>query len=87
MVRIATRENRVGVTKIVRDVNPTSEGSMKGGGLPTTVVGIGTSLVAELTGGIFVVESVEHTRKGGDFDETDISFKHFPEAEEGELAA
>jgi muramoyltetrapeptide carboxypeptidase LdcA involved in peptidoglycan recycling len=86
MTKIVTRENRVGVTKLVRTVNPTNEGSLKGGGLPTTAVGIGASLDESITGGIFVVESKERTRKGDNFDESDISWKHFPAAAEGTLA-
>lgn len=75
---IIERKSSAGVITKVKDINPTTDISIKGGGAPSVTLGSGGVAVAALTGGVIMVNKHEHTEKNSEFDDFDASAKHYP---------
>jgi len=75
---IIERKNSAGITTKVKDLNPTTDISIKGGGAPAIALGSGGVAVTAVTGGVIMVSKYEHTEKNSEFDDYDASAKHFP---------
>ncbi len=83
---VATRKNRVGITKKVYPHDPIVEVSIKGGGTPILALGVvadngGVTGLAE--GGVFIVKDREHTEGNEKFCEFSLGATHYPNAELG----
>lgn len=87
-LNVAERKNRVGVTKRVHPHDPTTDISIKGGGIPPLALGsvAANSVEGIGNGGVLIVKERTHTQKNDGFDEFDLSAIHYPEAELGEVA-
>jgi len=75
---IIERKSSAGITVKVKDINPTTDISIKGGGAPAIALGSGGVAVSALTGGVIMVSKHEHTEKNAEFDDYDASAKHYP---------
>jgi hypothetical protein len=77
---VSERRGTDGAIAKVKDYNPTSEISVKGGGNPAIAVGVGSLSITSLSGGAQMIKSSKHTEKNTDFDDFDLSGTHYPSA-------
>lgn len=75
---VAERRGTSGDIKKVKDFNPTNDLTVKGGGQPAISVGVATLAVTGLTGGVKMCSKFGHTEKSNDFDDFNLTAKHYP---------
>lgn len=82
-VEISERRGTDGTFRKVKDFNPTSDFSYKGGGNPAIALGVGSLTITGLSGGVKMVKKYDHTEKNTEFDDFEASGKHYPNATAG----
>jgi hypothetical protein len=80
---VSERRGTSGAFTKVNAFNPTNSVNYKGGGNPAQALGVQTVAITGLTGGVKVVNKYEHTEHNNEFDDYEVSLKHYPGATAG----